>query len=169
MRCLRGHATPASFAADESVRCTSPTRAEVVADAGEQVAPSTHPFDIGHWHAAEDRTAAHARLTAADPPEVGADGAVAIELSVSLNEQDYLRPALNWTHHPHLHILATSPHAGPVRGNTTVLLAVRGLEHVPNATGARPECRFGEGMGQAVPGTFGAPAPGACRARPSRE
>ena len=154
LRCLRGHATPASFGADESVRCTSPTRAEVVADAGEQVWPSTHPFDVGHWHAAADRTPAHARLTAADPPEVGADGAVAIELSISLNEQDYLQPALNWTHHPHLHILATSPHAGPVRGNTTVLLAVRGLEHVPNASGARPECRFGEGMGQAVPGTL---------------
>ena len=41
-----------------------------------------------------------------------------------------------------------------MRGNTTVLLAVRGLEHVPNASGARPECRFGEGMGQAVPGTI---------------
>ena len=154
LRCSGGHATPASFAADESVRCTSPTRAEVVADAGDQVWPSTHPHDIGHWHAAEDMTPAHGRLTAADAAEVGAGGAVAIELSISLNEQDYLRPSLNWTHHPHLHILATSPHAGPVRGNTTVLLAVRGLEHLPNVSGAVPECRFGEGMGQAVPGTL---------------
>ena len=115
-----GHATLASFAADGSVRCTSPTRAEVAADAAEE----------------------------------GAAGAVAIELSLSLNEQDYLRPALRWTHHPHLHIVATSPHAGPVRGNTNVLLAVRGLEHAPNASGAAPECRFGEGMGQAVRGTL---------------
>ena len=75
-------------------------------------------------------------------------GAVAARLALSLNDQDFeaaIPATLSYAYYAQPRVLAVSPQAGPVQGNTHVTLVVDGLpppEH-SLANGSRLECKFG--------------------------
>ena len=83
-----------------------------------------------------------------------------VTLAISLNEQDFEPSTLTFSYYEHPIILAISPHAGPVRGQTrvTVIMSASeagGLPWRPDVipSTARAECRFGSE--KVVPASWG--------------
>jgi hypothetical protein len=83
-----------------------------------------------------------------------------VTLTISLNEQDFEPSTLTFSYYEHPIILAISPHAGPVRGQTrvTVIMSASeagGLPWRPDLipSTAQAECRFGSE--KVVPASWG--------------
>lgn len=145
-RCRFGtHIVHATFeASDRSVRCVTPPLRDALAQL--LLSTSGNASDDNSTMAQQQQQGlAHAaRIASGDE-----SGFYNVKLALSINEQDYERAipsTLTFGYYAHVRVLAVSPQAGPVRGDTLVTLVVSGFP-APAAglpAGAVPECRFSD-------------------------
>ena len=147
-RCRFGaRIVPATFErSDESVRCQVPPLAEALGQ---------DKLDGMNAGSGEAGSGGAVIGMAADG---SGRGSVALTLALTLNAQDYeaaIPTTLTYAYYAQPRVLAVSPQAGPVHGETLVALVVDGLplpEHAL-ANGSVVECKFGQT--EAVPATLG--------------